>query len=199
MFSIILVIVSTVWNFVSPNAQYCLSAEMEGGTVFAAEEFTLRDGNTVLYRVYDPGAHTFFVSDHGTVFALGERYAVFYDRTGERDTLMAVVHANKSGFTENHDLFYISMRDGMYVYTLDGALLYTLTPGRLLASSEGGEYIAAVSADTLRLYTEGALIHTVYLGTPYVHSMSFLGDGTVRVEEVGGIEIFDVRSGRKVE
>ncbi|UCC12357.1 MAG: hypothetical protein JSW02_02135 [candidate division WOR-3 bacterium] len=182
----------------SPNNQYCLCAEMRGGTVFYAEEFTLKNGNTVLYRVCDPGIHTFFVSDHGTVFTLGERYAVFYDRTGECDTLMEIVYMNNSGFTEHYDLFYLSMRDGMYVYTLDGALLYTLAPGRLIASTESGKHIAAVSDDTLRLYTEGVLIHTVILETAYVHGVSFTEDGTVCVAEAGGMEIFDM-SGRKVE
>jgi hypothetical protein len=195
----IIFIVSITCSFVSPNNQYSLCAEMSGGTAFEAEAFTAKDGNMILYRVYGPGVHTFFVSDHGTVFALGERYAVFYDRTGMCDTLSEIVYLNNSGFTEHHDLFYLSMRDGMHVYTVDGALLYTLIPGRLLASSESGEHIAVVSADTLRLYTEGALIHTIFLETPYVHSVSIAEHGTVCVEGVGGMEIFDMMSGRKVE
>ncbi len=195
---VIIFLLNITSSFVSPNNQYCLSAEMSGGTDFEAEEFTLEDGNTELYRVYDPGVHTFFVSDRGTVFALGERYAVFYDLNGECDTLITVVYVNNSGFSEHHDLFYLSMRDGIYVYTLDGALLYTLAPGRLLTSTESGKHIAAISDDTLRLYTEGVLIHTVILETAYVHGVSFTEDGTVCVAEAGGMEIFDM-SGRKVE
>ncbi len=195
----ILFLVSMTCTFVSQNGQYRLCAEMSGGMTFEAEEFTLKEENTVLYRVYDPGVHTFFVSDHGTVFALGERYAVFYDRTGKCDTLMEIVYLNNSGFTEHRDLFYLSVRDGMRVYTLDGALLYALAPARLLASTESGEHIAAVSSNTLRLYAEGVLIHTIFLETPYVHCVSFTEQGTVCVEEVGGKEIFDKVSGGKIE
>ncbi len=196
---VIIFLLNITSTFVSSNDQYCLSAEMSGGTAFKAVEFTLMDGSTELYRVYDPGVHTFFVSDRGTVFALGERYAVFYDRTGRCDTLISIVHVNNSGFSEHHDLFYVSMRDGMYVYTLDGAFLYTLLPGRLLAGTESGKHIAAISDDTLRLYTEGVLIHTVILETAYVRGLNLGEDGTVCVEEAGGMEVFDMMSGRKVE
>lgn len=195
----IMLLVSITWTFVSQNNEYCLYAEMVGGMTFEADKFMLKKGNSIQYHVYNPGVHTFFVSDHGTVFGVGDHHAMFYDRTGKCDTLMPVVYLNKCGFSERHDLFYLSVRDGIYVYTLDGALLHSLAPGRLLASTDGGEHIAVVSTDTLTLYAEGTSVHTIVLETAYVRSVSYTEDGTVRIEERSGIEVLDMITGRKVE
>lgn len=169
-----------------------------GGTVFEAEAFSLRDREKVLYHVDDPGLQTFFVSNHGTVFALSERHAVFYSKAGECDTLTHISYLNNSGFSEQHDLFYLSLREGMYVYTLDGNLLFTLMPGRLLASTQHGEHVAVVSADTLMLYNEGVHVHTKILETAYVQHVSFT-EWSVCVEEHDGIEVFDMATGERIE
>jgi hypothetical protein len=199
MVYMIFFLVSTTRTFASENNQYHVCATFHGGVVFEAEEFSLRDGEQVLYQVDDPGIHTFFVSNHGTVFALSECHAVFYNQGGECDTLTTISFLNNSGFSEHRDLFYLSLLEGMYVYSLDGDLLYTLMPGRLFASTQHGENIAVAAADTLMLYTEGVLVHTKILETAYVQRLSFTETGAVRVEEHDGIEMFDMATGERIE
>jgi len=200
MVTVLVFFISTVCTFVSENGQYHVSVTFHGGTVFEAEQFSLRDmNNVVIYHVDDPGVQTFFVSNQGTVFALSEQHIVFYDLAGTCDTLAQFVFLNNSGFSERHDLFFLSLQDGMHVYTLDGRLLYTLLPGRLFSSIRHGANSAVVSADTLRLYNEGMLVHTKILKTAYVRQVSIAESGSVRVDEHDGIEVFDMTTGEKVE
>lgn len=200
MIAYLVFFISTVCTFVSENGQYQVSVTFHGGTVFEAEQFSLRGrDNVVIYHVDDPGVQTFFVSNQGTVFALSEQHAVFYDLAGACDTLARFAFLNNSGFSEHDDLFFLSLQDGMHVYTLDGRLRYTLMPGRLFSSIRHGATSAVVSADTLRLYNEGVLIHTKILKTAYVQRMYITGSGTIRVEEHGSIEVFDLMTGEKVE
>jgi hypothetical protein len=200
MLLLLLMLMSNTHTVSSGNDQYCLDISFRGGTVFEAEQFSLRDGkNMLVYTIYGPGVHTFYVSDHGTVFAMSEHHVVFYDRSGEPRTLVRFDYLNNGGFSEHGDLFYVSVQEGVYVYTLDGRSLFELMPGRLFASTKRGENIAVVSSDTLRLYSEGVLVQTIKLETAYVHRVSFTESGTVRVEGTGGMEVFDMMTGGKVE
>ena len=191
--------IGALHTFTSDNGQYHLQAEFYGGTVFEVRTFTMRRGDDLLYRIDDPGVQTFFVSDHGTVFGLSEHHAAYYDRSGRCDSLLVFARMNTCGFSEYHDLFYLSVQEGVFVYTLDGHLLYDLMPGRLFASTRHGENIAIVSDDTLRLYRDGVLVRTEILGTAYVHRVSFTGSTAVRVETHGGIELFDMTVLERVE
>jgi hypothetical protein len=163
-------------NLSSDNGEFSSQVDYTGGTNCVVQQMTIyRDGMS-LYTIESPEAHTFYISDTGTVFALSDQQLYFYDRQGNVKTLQDLTFPNGFGFsTDNYD-FFASDRNALNVYSRTGELVYELKPCRLFIGFERGRFVATVSNDTLFFYEDGIEVATRRLSTPYIRRLDISED-----------------------
>ena len=129
-----------------------------------------------LYFIEGPEAHTFYINDIGTVFALSDRQLFFYDQQGNVKTLQDLVYPNGFGFSMDNHHFFASDRNALNVYSRAGELVYELKACRLFICFQSGRFIATVSNDTLFFYEDGIEVATRRLSTPYIRRLDISED-----------------------
>ena len=163
-------------KFSSENGLFTIQVDYTGGTEFFVDKFTLYKNETPVYTLGNIPAHTFYVSNIGTVFALNDYQLYFFNRDGNFEILQDLHFPNGFGFSKDKKNFFASDRDYLRVYMQNGELLYELAPCRLFIDFQDGEFIATVSSDTLTFYEEGKEVSKSLLSTPYIRSMEFSKD-----------------------
>lgn len=175
------------------NGSFHAAVRYSGGSELITETFELYDrGGDIMYAKRDIPLNTFFICNTGSVFALNEHRLCFYLPDGSETMLRDLVYPNGFGFSPENSLFFASDREGLFVYSLEGVLIHTYRPGRLFATTERGECVAVVSADTLFVYENGRLADTEPLVSPYVWDVRFSDEAKrviVQFEDV--IEAYD--------
>lgn len=187
-------------DFNSDNGVFSASADYIGSSHLFVQTFTLYKNTEVLYTKQAVEAHTFFLSDIGTVFACSDRCLYFYDPRGEDKLLQNFAFPNGFGFSADNHVFFASDRDRLCVYSNEGELINELKPCRLFAGIDQGKFIATVSTDTLFIYKDG-IENTVHkLPTPYARSLCFSEDGNcIEVELPNTIEVIEFRTNKRQE
>ncbi len=180
----------------SDNGLFRASVQYGGGAELVTETFELYDhGGDIIYAKRDIPLNTFFISNTGSVFALNEHRLCFFRRDGKETALRDLVCPNGFGFSPDRSLFFASDREGIFAYALDGALVHTYGPGRLFATAEHGEHVAAVSADTLLVYDNGRLADKEPLRSPYVWEVRFSDDAKrIFVHFKDAIDVYDMKT-----
>jgi hypothetical protein len=174
---IIGLIISLSVNIHSDNGSFRAVIQYCGGAEYITESFVLHDRfGDALYTKRNVELHTFFICNTGGVFALNEKLLCFYYPDGREISLKELLYPNGFGFSPDNSLFFASDRDGLYAYSQDGILVSVYRPGRLFASTERGDYVAVISADTLFVYDNGTLRDTEFLPSPYAHDLLFSAD-----------------------
>ncbi|MGB3341144.1 MAG: hypothetical protein WBB37_06655 [bacterium] len=160
----------------SDNGVFSAQVDYSGGTNCVVQQITMYRDGMCLYTRERPEAHTFYISDIGTVFALSDQQLYFYDQQGNVKTLQDLIFPNGFGFsTDNHN-FFASDRNELNVYARTGELVYKLKPCRLCLGFEHGRFIATVSNDTLFFYEDGIEVATRRLSTPYIRTLRISED-----------------------
>lgn len=147
-----------------------------GDTRFFVQNLTLYKHDMPVYAMENIAAHTFYISNSGTVFALSDHQVFFYDQQGNVETLQDLIFPNGCGFSENNQNFFVSDRNNLCVYSSSGDLVYELRPCRLFVDFQNGQFIATVSSDTLILYKDGKEAGQRVLSTPYIRSLDISED-----------------------
>lgn len=161
----------------SDDGSFRALIQHRGGTELVTESITLCDrAGNVLYAKKDLAAHTFFIGNSGSVFAVSAERLDLYHPDGREVTLKELVYPNGFGFSPDNALFFASDREGIFTYSDRGVLAGTYCPGRLFASTARGGCVAVVSADTLYVYEKSALGDVELLASPYAWDVFFTGD-----------------------
>ncbi|MDH4242085.1 MAG: hypothetical protein OEW48_21190 [Phycisphaerae bacterium] len=163
-------------NLNSDNGVFSAQVDYSGGTNCVVQQITMYRDRMSLYTIESPKAHTFYISDTGTVFALSDQQLYFYDQQGNVKTLQDLTFPNGFGFSLDNHNFFASDRNTLNVYSRSGELIYELNPCRLFIGFEQGKYIATVSNDTLFFYEDGVEVATRYLSTPYIRRLYISDD-----------------------
>jgi hypothetical protein len=183
----------------SPDGMFTAEIEYYPGTELFTKQFALytRDGERV-YDLYDHPAHTYYVCNNGNVFAMNEHELWCFNASGEVLWQRPIDGANGSGFSSEGEIFYLSEKGGVYVYDCAGKIRHELPPARLFTSSDGGERIAVVAADTAYYYEHGILLHRTQLSSVYAWGVSFSDDHEdVVIEFKDHLEVIDHESGKR--
>lgn len=184
----------------SDNDVFSAQIDYTGGTNCFVQRITMYQHKMSLYFIEGPEAHTFYINDIGTVFALSDRQLFFYDQHGNVETLQDMVYPNGFGFSMDNHHFFASDRNALNVYSRTGELVYELKPCRLFIGFQSGRFIATVSNDTLFFYEDGIEVATRRLSTPYIRGMDISEDRRcVIVEMPNAIESikFPAETGQK--
>jgi len=153
-----------------------------------------------MYTIERPKAHTFYIDNIGTVFALSDQHLYFYDQAGETSILQELTFPNGFGFSLDNYNFFASDRNALNVYSLSGELVYELKPCRLYLGFEHGRFIATVSNDTLFFYEEGIEVATRHLATPYIRTLQISEDKrSLIIEMPNSFETVELPFGTKKE
>lgn len=187
-------------NISSENGVFNAEVDYTGGTQYYTENFVLYKGETILYAKQGILAHTFYINNAGTVFAISDHYLYLYDLHGEVSILQNLVYPNGFGFTEDNSVFYASDKSALNIYSQAGELVYQLKPCRLFAGIEEGKFIVTVSNDTLFFFENGIEVATKLLSTPYVQNLEVLQDDKcIKLELPGSTELIEFPTRREGE
>ena len=114
----------------SDNDVFSAQIDYTGGTNCFARHFTMYKHDLISYTKEELQAHTFYISDTGTVFALSDRQLYFYDQQGNVKTLKDLIYPNGFGFSTDKHHFFASDRNALNIYSRTGELVYELKPCR---------------------------------------------------------------------
>lgn len=170
-------------DFSSENGIFTMQVDYAGGTELYAEDLTLYKNDLPLFTLENTPAHTFYISNTGTVFAVSDHQLFFFDQAGNIEILQDLFYPNGFGFSINKEMFFASDRNKLHVYSQTGVLLYELKPCRLFIDFQDGKYIATVSSDTLIFYEEGNEVGTRLLSTPYIRDLEFSEENNYLIME----------------
>lgn len=163
-------------DFSSENGLFTMQVDYTGGTECFAENLILYENDIPVYTLENTPAHTFYITNIGTVFALSDHQLCFFGRDGNVEVLQDLHFPNGFGFSEDKERFFASDRDHLRVYYQNGEVLYELEPCRLFIDFQNGRFIAAVSNDTLIFYEDGQEVLKRALSTPYIRGLEFSKD-----------------------
>ncbi len=200
--AIVCLIISFTVSVGSSNGLYRAAVQYGGGTELIASSLTLYDAyENVVYVKSNITMNTFYVCDNGNVFALNEHRLCFYSVDGSETLLQEFSYPNGFGFSPDNAVFFASDREGLFAYSDEGSLAGKYRPGRLFASTNGGESVTVISADTLFVYQGGGLVDLKFLSSPYVRDVGFSGDGdSIMVRLPGDIRaVYDMHRREWVE
>jgi len=170
----------------SENGVFRAHVDYSGGTECVVQQITMCRDRKSLYTIKSPEAHTFYISDTGTVFALSDQQLYFYGQQGDVKRLQGLTFPNGFGFSLDNHHFFASDRNALNVYSRTGKLVYELKPCRLFAGFQDGHFIAAVSNDTLFFYKDGIEVATRHLATPYIRALDITDDKKCVIVEMPG-------------
>jgi len=183
----------------SSNGQFTGAVDYTGGHDLVTKSFTLYQGGTLLYKMANPKAITFFISNSGTVFACNEKFLYVYDPTGRVSLIKELNYPNGFAFSPDNSLFFASDINGLFAFANAGELVYEVNPCRLFSSTSDGDEIVTISMDTLYVYEKGILKYQRLLKTLYTRTISIMNEESIKVEEPSVIELFNLNTGEKLE
>ncbi len=160
----------------SENGVFSAQIDHSGNTNCFTRHFTMYKHDLISYTKEELQAHTFYISDTGTVFALSDLQLYFYDQQGNVKTLKDLIYPNGFGFSTDKHHFFASDRNALNIYSRTGELVYELKPCRLFIGFEQCRFIATVSNDTLFFYEDGIEIAIRCLSTPYIRRLDISVD-----------------------
>jgi hypothetical protein len=196
MFTIVIVTSITVG---SPHNVFTGKIVYYPGTELRTQQFTLyTEAGERVYDLYDHPAHTYYICDNGSVFAMNEHELWYINVRGEVLWQRSIEGVNRTGFSSEGAIFYVSEKTAVCVYDCSGAMRYELPPARLFTSCDGGERIVMIAADTAYCYEHGVLQYAIALPSCYAWDISLSDDQEDMVIEFKDhLEIIDLDTGKR--